>query len=149
MERIVVGIDGSPGAAAALRWAVAEARLRGAVLQVLHAWQLPVLAVAPFAAPTIDAREYQAAAEQLVADSVADAGAEDLAPQQVAEGGGPAAVLLRHAVGASLVVVGTRGRGGFAGLLLGSVSQQVIGHAPCPVVVVPEDAAHAFQRDVA
>lgn len=135
-QRIVVGVDFSPGAHAALHWAVDEARLRDASLEVVHAWTYVVAAATGLAA--IDPTFLEEAAHKVLDEVLGELGPVEgvaLAPR-VAEG--PAAqILLEAAKGADLLVVGSRGRGGFAGLLLGSVSQQVAHHAPCPVVIVP------------
>ena len=139
---IVVGVDGSPYALAALRWAIDEARLRDAELHVIHAYETPFFMVG-MGEPTpvtmsVDAVEEAARA---VLDEVVDAASSDLGDRTVHRRlatGAPAAVLREEAEHADLLVVGTRGRGGFTGLLLGSVSSQCTHHAPCPVVVVPE-----------
>jgi nucleotide-binding universal stress UspA family protein len=139
-DLIVVGIDGSPGGDAALRFAVEEAAIRGLALRIVCAWE-----------PT--AGQWVGEAFVATADSVveAEAHAEEvlrLALEQVASGaaieatavaieGHPSTVLVEQARGASLLVVGSRGRGATASLLLGSVSAGVVRHAPCPVVVVP------------
>lgn len=138
MGRIVVGVDDSPQAAAALRWALDEARLRHATLEVVHTWLFPVIGdVAGAAADTL-VRDLERAARQLldhVVDGVAGSDPGVKVERRVVEGGA-AMVLIDAAVDAELLVVGSRGRGGFAGLLLGSVAQQCLHHAPCPVVVV-------------
>lgn len=138
MERIVVGVDGSDHSRTALEWAVGEARLRGAQLDVVHVWLLPAYAYgAGLAMPVpIDRGELQQDAEELldrIVDSVDTTGVE---VNRIAMEGTAARCLVEVAQGASLLVVGSRGRGGFTGLLLGSVSQQVAHHAPCPVVIV-------------
>ena len=137
---IVVGVDGSVGAARALDFAMNEARLRGSPVRVVTAWQAPVPVYAgAMIVPTIDPAEFanglrQAAQRQLDQALEAHVGASaDLVLRE----GNAAAILLDEAQRADLVVVGSRGRGGFAGLLLGSVSQQVAAHAACPVVIVP------------
>ena len=139
MERIVVGVDTSEGARRALRWAVAEARARPAELRVVHAWLVPVMAATPVGTVPFDVTGFEESAraelDTFLAAELVDAG--DVVVERCVVVGGAAQVLLDAAAGASMLVVGTRGRGGFAGLLLGSVSQQVIHHAPCPVVVVP------------
>jgi nucleotide-binding universal stress UspA family protein len=147
--RIVVGIDGSEASKDALSWAVEEARLRGDTVIAIHAWT-PPYPTASMAYPTASA--FPAAPVAPIDDDVADAireGAEELLAQVVSEAGagdvtieqrlveGPAAsALIDAAKDAELLVVGPRGHGGFTGLLLGSVSQQLANHAPCPVVIV-------------
>ena len=138
MGRIVVGVDGSPQAAVALRWALDEARLRQATLEVVHAWLFPVVGDVPGAAVDSLARDLERAAGELLDHVVDDVAGSDPAvkvDRRVLEGGA-ASVLVDVAADADLLVVGSRGRGGFAGLLLGSVAQQCVHHAPCPVVIV-------------
>lgn len=137
MQRIVVGIDGSEPSRRALEWAVAEARLRGAAVQAVHAWSLPFVGAAPYAALEPSAlREGAQSTLEAVVDGVDEQGLPEPVERLLVEG--PAArSLLDVADGAELIVVGSRGHGGFTGLLLGSVSQQVTHHAPCPVVIVP------------
>lgn len=141
METIVVGVDGSEGAAAALAQAVREAKLSGARLRVVCAWEVPPEVFAGGFAPGIDEATFNGfrdSAKAIVSEALAEA--ERLSPGLETEGeavdGQAADVLLREAQDASLIVVGNRGRGGFASLLLGSVSQQVVHHAHCPVLVV-------------
>lgn len=141
METIVVGVDGSRCAHAALERAAAEAALRGARLRIVCAWEVPVAVYAGGFAPSLDREALDAFREH--ADEIlreAHAAVERLAPSVPVETealeGHAAELLLREAQDASLIVVGNRGRGGFASLLLGSVSQQVVHHAPCPVLVV-------------
>ncbi len=144
MERILCGVDGSEGAQRALRWAVAEAARRDATLVLVHAWELPPVVAYPFAAgPMFETAALEDAAHKVMRDAVSQARAidADVALESAVVHGPPATVLLQAAEKADLVVVGSRGRGGFAGLLLGSVSQQVVHHSPCPVVVVPAAAA--------
>lgn len=135
---VVVGVDGSPGSSAALAWAAHEAKLRGAVLRVVHGWSIPAMVYPVYM--TAEAFEgLPAQARQRVEAQIT----EVLGPrptitvESVVDEGRPAEVVLQAAKGADMVVVGSRGRGGFAGLLLGSVSSQVAHHAPCPVVIVP------------
>lgn len=138
MTKIVVGIDGSEASQRALEWAASEARLRGAQLRVIHSW-LDVFVDGYFTAPAIYEREAIEQAGQEVLDkalaSIPD-GSPELRVEGVLVHGQPEVVLLEEAKDADLLVVGSRGRGGFAGLLMGSVSQRVVHHAPCPVVVV-------------
>lgn len=139
MNKIVVGVDGSDGSRAALRWAWDEARAHGAALEIVTAWQYPITTSIPAfgAMPTPDDLEGEARRAMLdvvAAEGVtADAGVN--VTTLVAEGTATQA-LLGAAEGADLLVVGSRGHGGFSGLLVGSVSQQCVGHAKVPVVVV-------------
>jgi nucleotide-binding universal stress UspA family protein len=136
-ERIVVGIDGSPGAQAALTWAVDEAARRDATLEVVHAWHAPFVDGYGYAGSAIDPVAMELGA-RAVADEAVEPHRGKVAIDVHVVCGSPASVLVQQAKDADLLVVGSRGRGGFAGLLLGSVSHQVVHHAPCPVVVVPE-----------
>lgn len=139
--RIVVGVDGSESSKAALRWAVDQAALTKAPLEAIIAWESPT-AWSGLALPTggDQARMRQQAREVL--DQAID---EVLSPEQKqtvalhtrAEHGPPARLLLSAAVGARLLIVGSRGHGGVTGALLGSVGQHCVQHAPCPVVIVP------------
>ena len=139
MARIVVGIDGSDQSKEALRWALDEARLRGASLEVVYAWTLPVyVGYGAAAGAVIDPAELQQAAQERVDGAVEEVvgGKSDVKIERKAVQGLAAGALVEAADGADLLVVGSRGHGGFAGLLLGSVSQQCSQHAPCPVVIV-------------
>jgi nucleotide-binding universal stress UspA family protein len=139
---IVVGVDGSDGSRKALRWAAAEARLRGARLLAVHAWHVPYAPGTELAAPVFDPTEHESAARALLDEELALArdGLEGLEVERHLFNGDPAGALIHLAADDSLIVVGSRGRGGFAGLLLGSVSHQVAHRARCPVVIIP---AHA------
>lgn len=145
---IVVGVDGSEASAAALRWALEEARRRGTTLRLVHAWHRP-LEAAPMAAPMwLDGEVFESlrtAAAELLDRMVAEAGdaATGVELERIVVEAGAARALLAAADGADLLVVGSRGHGGFLGLLLGSVSQQCAHHAPCPVVIVPAPAQAA------
>jgi nucleotide-binding universal stress UspA family protein len=146
METIVVGVDGSVGGAAALEFAAREAAFRGARLRVVSAWQMPVATAQPrdfgppLGAETWDA--FRLGAEKIADDALAEV--KKLHPSLEGEAlavlGHPADVLLEQSADAALIVVGRRGLGGFRSLLLGSVSQQVVQHATCPVVVVNQPA---------
>jgi nucleotide-binding universal stress UspA family protein len=142
MDRIVVGIDGSEQSKGALRYAVEEGRVHGAPVVAVLAWDAPVPPADATIAPPVDfpalLAEAQAEAEGLLEDVVAEvvgADADGVRVERRAIEGPPAAVLLDAAGVADLLVVGSRGRGGFARLLLGSVSEQVAHHAPCPVLI--------------
>ncbi len=137
MARIVVGIDASDPSLDALRWALDEARLRGAELELVHAFPRPELVGMTMVVTLPSDDELRAASEQVLAEALERVGgAGDVPVTRRVETGGPAAVLVGAAEGADLLVVGARGLGGFKGLLLGSVTQQVIAQAPCPVVVI-------------
>lgn len=145
MRKIVVGVDGSGHSRRALRWAIDEARTRGAVLEVVHAYVPPESLYAPYSHlewQEISARlekDARADAERLLDDVIAEQVAPDVEVHRTIQATRqPARLLISLARDADLLVVGSRGRGGFAGLLLGSVSQQCVHHAPCPVVVVPK-----------
>jgi len=139
MHTIVVGVDGSPGSIAALRWAHAEARLRGATLEAVAVWQYPMMTTIPAFGAMPEVTDLTDETEQHLRAVVSEAGIESSSEVpvtlRVCEGAAPAA-LIEAAAGAELLVVGSRGHGGFAGLLLGSVSHQCTMHARCPVVVV-------------
>jgi nucleotide-binding universal stress UspA family protein len=143
MDMIVVGVDGSEGGTAALEFAAKAAALRKSRLRVVSAWALPVAAYGVGTVPPIDPttlEAFRARAEQVADESAATA--KKLQPslevEAVSEHGQPADVLLAQATDAELIVVGRRGLGGFRSLLLGSVSQQVVQYATCPVVVVQQ-----------
>lgn len=140
MERIVVGVDGSEVSRAALRWAADEASRRQATLEVVHAWHAPFL-LGYVETGELAPGDFESDAEALLDHAL---GSTDLSGvgkvEKVLVPGGAAEVLLDVSKGATLLVVGSRGRGGFSGLLLGSVSQQVVHHATCPVLVIPPTA---------
>jgi nucleotide-binding universal stress UspA family protein len=138
--RVLVGVDGSDTAQLALRWAAEEARLRGAELRVVHAWHLTALGGDPYAPTYLDPQPFEDAGATVLEHAVAALRADDDAPTvvPVLVRDHPANALLDEARSADLVVLGARGAGGFAGLLVGSTSTQVVHHAPCPVVVLPE-----------
>lgn len=134
---VVVGVDGSVSSSKALAFAAEEARFRHASLRVVQAWSFPVFAAGtyvPTGAYEDVPEDTSAALAAQVAEILGPAG--DLAVEQVVAEGPAAKVVLDATEGAELVVVGSRGRGGFAGLLLGSVSTQVAHHARCPVIIV-------------
>jgi nucleotide-binding universal stress UspA family protein len=142
--KIVVGIDGSAHAAAALRWAAEEATLRSATLEAVHAWSF-----VPVTTPADSGLVPMAWTDNVELLDITRQSAEDAAAEQVAEvlgpdhaatvsvrQGGPGEVLLDAAQDADLLVVGNRGRGNIKAALLGSTSAKVADEAPCPVVVV-------------
>jgi nucleotide-binding universal stress UspA family protein len=133
--RIVVGIDGSPRSQAALSWAADEARLRGLGLRIIHAFP----ALVSFFGTT--AHEYypqvEAEARSMFEKALASAPAmDDLDVERTLVPGNPAEILVEASHGASLLVVGSRGRGAFRGMLIGSVSIHCVNQAHCPVLVV-------------
>jgi nucleotide-binding universal stress UspA family protein len=139
MARVVVGVDGSEHAARALTRAVEEARLRGAVLDVVHAVPGPVMFADPVLAPPPSPERLREAGAKLVEQALTGVDIEGLETARVVAVGHTSRVLCDVAADADLLVVGSRGYGGFRGLLVGSVTHQVVAHAPCPVlVVVPE-----------
>ncbi len=145
---IVVGVDESVGAARALRWGAIEAGRLGVRLVVVHGSDIPnAMPPGGVVFGELDYDAFRKAANHLMTDMVTVATA-DLAHAPAAVELRPVDLpateaLLREAKGAGLLVVGSRGRGGFTGLLLGSVSQQAIHYAPCPVAVIPHPSLPA------
>jgi nucleotide-binding universal stress UspA family protein len=139
IRSIVVGVDDSVGARSALHWAAAEAQALGAHLRAVISWEDPAFLVQPVgavAAPPLDLAPVATRVLGGVVAEVRASGGPEIDETVVRGPAGPA--LLAAAADADLVVVGSRGSGGFVGLLLGSVSQQVAAHSPCPVAVIPE-----------
>jgi nucleotide-binding universal stress UspA family protein len=136
---IVVGVDGSPGSRVALTWAAAEAAEHGADLVVVNVWEHTLL---PPAGSVSVSERYVPDPSQRTADDLTQVIKEELGQepplfvQPRVKQGSPAKVLIEESAGADLLVVGTRGHGGFTGLVLGSVSQHVAAYAKCPVTVV-------------
>jgi nucleotide-binding universal stress UspA family protein len=140
--RIVVGIDDSEQAAAALRWALAEGVIRQASVEVVHSWSPPLSAL-PFGATLVipvDEAAIDSAARASVDDLVDTALAEmDEQPPEVQRTvlpGGPSVTLVEVSEDADMLVVGSHGRSGLSRLMLGSVAMACVNHASCPVVVV-------------
>lgn len=140
MAGIVVGIDGSAVSQRALDWAVREAALRQTQLTVLAVHQVAASSLTgramttPEDAPDVDAARQ--AAQELTTKTISQLGAQPPTVAVEAVSGLPAQELIKASQGADLLVVGSRGAGGFAALLVGSVSSQVVAHAACPVVVI-------------
>ena len=139
IETIIVGVDGSESSRAALRWAYDEATHHGATLTVLASWHAPTLPTSPGTGfeegyETLPRRSAMSMLDELVAELDDRDPAVDI--RTSIEEGNPAEVLIERSKGCDLLVVGSRGHGGFAGMLLGSVSHHLVGHAHCPVVVV-------------
>jgi nucleotide-binding universal stress UspA family protein len=140
--RIVVGVDSSPSSRAALAWAVHQARLTGASVEAVTAWHYPVMVGGVPMGPTgaLDDSDYGEWAANALNQTVNQTANPD-GPVKVSatvREGNAAQVLLDVAAGADLLVVGSRGHGGFAEALLGSVGQACVHHAQRPVVIVPE-----------
>jgi nucleotide-binding universal stress UspA family protein len=142
MGVVVVGVDGSEHGDAALRFAAEEAALRGGHLRVVCAWEVPASVVMSVGLVSGMMESFRDEAETIVQAALALV--VKLQPSVSCEArvveGHPGSVLLGEAKEATLLVVGNRGRGGFAGMMLGSVSHQVLHGAPCPVTVVPRKA---------
>jgi nucleotide-binding universal stress UspA family protein len=156
IEGIVVGVDGSQQSKCALRWAEREAVRRGSVLNIVSAYTIPVFAASSMDAgySTLDDDLIRGGAEDIVRQARADLEGSTATIRTYIESGDPSGVLLDLSQDAELVVVGTRGRGGFVGRLLGSVSAALPAHSKCPTVVVPlamakeqEDAGAAVASD--
>jgi nucleotide-binding universal stress UspA family protein len=141
----VVGLDGSDCATNALEWAAANVDGRASDIELVTAWQTPVVATYPVSSPmavTIDDAALRDAAEHNVAATAAELGGRVDVPVTAMVGhGGPAQVLIEASASAHTLVVGSRGRGGFSRLLLGSTSTQCATHAAVPTIVVPGDVA--------
>ena len=141
MKRIVVGIDGSDESIKALRWAIDEAQLRAATVEAVCAWTYPYAAGDGFGtmAVAFDPKDLAAGAastlETAIAAACPDPALRATIKRRIVEDR-PAHALITESDGAELLVVGSRGHGSFAGLLLGSVSLHVVTHCKCPVVVI-------------
>ncbi len=136
MGRIVVGVDGSMPSREALLWAVSEAAHTGAVVEPMMVWENPYREMwLPHVEPRGDPLALVRQRLDLLVEEVLGPHPDVPIEPLVAEGA-PARMLVGAAKGADLLVVGNRGRGGFVGVLLGSVSFHCVSHAPCPVVVV-------------
>lgn len=144
MSTIVVGIDNSIGSQRALEWALEEASRRHATLRLVHALEpwptyYPYSFLAEVARDEGVRQEAEDITDKMLTAALDKAGGapSDVTTEFVPRFGTPADILVEEAGDAELLVVGSRGRGGFTGLLLGSVSHQVVAHAHCPVVVIP------------
>ena len=141
-RRIVVGVEGSGYARAALIWALEEAHHRGAVIEVVTCYSPTYVPAAPdLGYVPLDSFDLAVEVEKMqgeVIESAIDASdfGDEVEIRRVLQKGRPADTLMTAAEGATMLVVGNRGRGGFAGLRLGSVSQAIAHHSPCPLVIV-------------
>lgn len=140
--RIVVGVDGSPGSHSALRWALRLARAEHAWVDVVGAWEIPAAAGWPALPPAFSPKDDMELAVDHAVKQVLDGEAAESVRVSIRQGH-PVRVLLDESAGALMLVVGSRGHGGFAGLLLGSVSARVAELASCPVLVVHGNLASA------
>lgn len=143
MAGIIVGVDGSPGAHRALDWAMKEAAAHHAPLTVVAVHEVPINGwtghpdILPADVPELE--KTRRAAEEAVSKAVAQLGESRPASVTLhAANGFPAEELINASRDADLLVVGSRGVGGFTRLMMGSISNQVVHHAHCPVVVVPD-----------
>jgi nucleotide-binding universal stress UspA family protein len=141
IKLIVVGVDGSDSSREALRWAYDEAAHHGASITAVSTWHPPALPMTPpygSMPPEGYVSQPKQEALDLLQRFVADLDVREPAVdvRTSVEEGNPAEVLIKRSKEADLVVVGSRGHGGFKGMLLGSISQHLVAHADCPVVVV-------------
>jgi len=147
---IVVGVDGSPSSSDALRWAVEEASIRNTAVQAVYAWQMPFVTGWDYIPPDLlDKDEIDRRANQVVGAAVDEVARErpEVEVESRAVQGSAAETLVEASRNADMLVLGSRGHGGFSGLLLGSVGQQCVHHASCPVVIVrPASAEHAVDQ---
>jgi nucleotide-binding universal stress UspA family protein len=135
----VAGVDGSPQSREALGWAIKEAELRGGRVVAVTAWEFPPLATG-LEVVSMEREAFANAATHVLDVAVGALSVSDVPVQTLVAHGSPAKVLIEAAEGADVVVVGSRGLGGFAGLLLGSVSAHLVHHCPCTVVVIRHPA---------
>ncbi len=134
-NKIVVGVDGSPSSNTALEWAAQEAEIRGSTLELIHAWNYPNLGYEGYVAVLEDFEKDAAALlDEVVASARKNYPSLKLVSSLIQ--GPTAQTIMDRAKEADMVVVGSRGRGGFSGLLLGSVGQQLVHHCPAPVVII-------------
>jgi nucleotide-binding universal stress UspA family protein len=139
MNEFVVGVDGSDHSRMALRWAAAAADAADVPVRAVHSWVHPRWSVLPIVPAPVPAEEMEEQARQALTTAVAEAvESSDRVRAEVLRGP-PVAAILPTVTPDSVLVLGSRGLGGFAGLLLGSVSQECVEYAPCPMVVVRTD----------
>lgn len=134
-NKVIVGVDGSPSSNAAMEWAAQEAEIRGAALELIHAWNYPNLGYGGYVAVLED---FEKDASTLLDEVVASVRSQHPNLKLVSSllQGPTAQTIMERSKEADMVVVGSRGRGGFSGLLLGSVGQQLVHHCPVPVVII-------------
>jgi nucleotide-binding universal stress UspA family protein len=141
-RRVVVGVDGSAGSRRALRWALAEAQRRDAVLEAVTVWQSSFGFGGTFGVQVDEDRVARAAAERLD-ELIAEVAGDDppVRVETVVAEGDPALVLCERSATADLLVVGSLGHNALSSVSLGSVSARCAQHSPCPVVIVPASLA--------
>jgi nucleotide-binding universal stress UspA family protein len=136
-KKIVVGVDGSDSSKAALAWGIRQAQLTGAPLEAIMSWDYPTSYGWMIVPENIDLQaDATSELERVVKEVTEDMVDPSVELTTCVIQGHPALVLMSEAADASLVVVGSRGHGEFAGMLLGSVSEHLSTHAPCPVLIV-------------
>lgn len=138
MSVIVVGVDGSQTSKAALRWAVKLAPALGCTVEAITAWEFPVIVTMAGGGVLPGTWVPEDDAKKVLEETIADVAPGSDVQAVIAEGH-PAHVLVEASKHAEMLVVGSRGLGGFRGALLGSVSSAVSQHAKCPVLVIPEE----------
>jgi nucleotide-binding universal stress UspA family protein len=145
MNEFVVGVDGSDHSQMALRWAAATADAAGVPVRAVQSWNVPMhptsalMPVAPVLLSAEESRDMDALTQQSITALATETLGSSAAVMTTVLRGPPAGALLQTVTPDSVLVLGSRGRGGFAGLLLGSVSQECVEYASCPVVVVRTD----------
>jgi nucleotide-binding universal stress UspA family protein len=140
---VVVGVDGSPDAARALRWAQDEARRRNATLLLVNGVEVGAAAASPYGSGVL-MEQLEEGGEAVLMEALKEVRANGFEAEGRIEMGSAAHALIEASRGADLLVVGSRGHGGFVGLLLGSVSAACAHHAHCPVVIIrPEERSAA------
>jgi nucleotide-binding universal stress UspA family protein len=138
-KTVLVGVDGSPSSRVALTWAAAEAEEHGAELVVLNVWERTLLPpLGSGSVPFSDVPDPSETAAEAMVALIKEVLGENprVIVQPRVKPGNPAEMLIEESADADLLVVGTRGHGGFRGLVLGSVSKHVAAYAKCPVAVV-------------
>jgi nucleotide-binding universal stress UspA family protein len=133
-HRILVGVDGSPSSMAALDWAARQAELTGSSVEVVTTWEWPISYAWTFPSPYVPSADAQEVLDQAIESTTREHPTVTFRPSLVE--GHPAPVLVSESRGADLLVVGCRGHGAFAGMLIGSVSEHCVTNAHCPVLVL-------------
>lgn len=138
-QAIVVGVDGSNASRNALRFAIGEAKALGRSIRIVGAYTVPSVAAATIDVSyvPIDDSAVRASVTTTLKEAAAEVKAADVPVEAIIEIGDAAGVLVEESKQASLAVVGSRGKGGFAGRLLGTVSSALPAHSACPTIVVP------------